>query len=459
MFLLIILSVCFSYASSTERYYIPVTPGNCINCNFQNSQIENLDPNRNIFYFVFPEDFIEDKDYIIDIYKLKSYPKEHLIFSDSLYNKYHLLGKANVVVEHLESGLFKSFELSKIEKLPNYAFENFNDTLNFPPNTFPRSTKKIIVNNDKKFYVFNRLRKDRIGVVDLENRTSEILYLNEIIIKNNFKINFNNLDKYNQMKDVELIGKNRFDDNQVFGDTLFSVSNHTFMDGIASNGDTIGRGFIMMNVFVKDQYLTSYPIQILLMDTCYFTSTNFHFYNDKFYFVLLKNDANCHLNDTNKYFIGEFVLRNNKIVFNKILNFQLPEINYDVGYRLIHGFFYNQYFVTELSNNLYNLENQSIVKLKIPHNVKLETKALFEVIDGTIINTDNFVIKDNCLYMIIFEKYKQEYRWLKYNILHSKLERNILVPIGHLAPILDVQNPEIIYLPLNDHQLVKKNMK
>lgn len=457
--LYLVLMTAFD-AFSKERLLIPVMPGSCLSCTFKAEQVNQLDPSSSIFYFLFPEDFSEELDYIIDIYKLNEYPKDHFLFSDSLFKKYYRAGQVDLIRENTESKTFTRVEFSKINEIKDTRdLGSHEDTINIPSSSIPKSSGQIVVSDNHVLYIFNRVRQDIIGMVDLKEKSLEYLTLTDSIIKINFLNAFSgDLTEYTQMKNVKLLGKNYFTYGQPYGDTFYATSSHTYIGGITDNGDTIARSFVAMNLFVKGKYIKSYAVDHIALDSCFFIKPNFHFYNNKLYTSLLKVEATCKSPVTQKYFLGEFELVGNRFVFTKVMSFVLPDINYDVGYRLINCIFDKQYFITALSNNLYDINSQTFSKMSIPHNVKFETRAVFEDVEGTIFNMRHFCVKGDLVYMIILDRTKKEYRLLKYNFRKSRLERNIVLPNCYISPILDIVDPEFVFFPVDDERIVRKKI-
>lgn len=459
----IILCLTFltTISYSKDRYFVVISPGSCLSCVASSTVIEGIDKSHTIFEFVFPERFSDDLDYIIEEYKLHGYGQNHFHFSDSLFDKFYEVNVPPYFVLVRDSGasvdkiLFS--DTNRLESL--FPRSTLNDTIVLENPVFHRTTADILSSNDGSLYIFNQLRKDRIGYVHTKTNKVQTIFLSDTIIKAIFaEVFLGDLSMYHFMSKVDIPQKNEFTAGFVAHDTLYAMSSHSFFAGVTPEGDSIVRNFPYMSMFVKGEYIRSMGFDYILPDSCSFVKHNFWIYDNKLYATVSKVLSLCIDTSNAEYFVAEFVNKGGRYKFNRFLEYELPNIYRDVGHGLVSCFFLDHYFLSNLSNQLFDLNDKSILNLNIPHTKSFPKSALKDNGEKVFINQANVVLKGGVFYSIIFDRQKKQFRHIALSLNNNKILSDTVIEHQFLFPVLDKTDPGYVWLPLDAKKVVRKKV-
>lgn len=412
------------------KVLIPFLPGDCHQCNdgfYKNLKV--LSAKKIEYYFVIPDRYSDDLDYIKKEYQLAGYDNHQFIFSSALFDKYRtyeqsfvlqfgadsnykIYNKADALVSDLE-------QLNKVEPidLGNYKIK--------------KSTANITVKSKEQICFQNGLQANAFDYLDLKDKKEaiKIVFTDEQLL-NNYILNFKDTsiakNKLNEIKSItDIPNKDRFEQIEFVNDTLFASSSHTY---IASMKDSILGGFFAINTYKDGVYKGSRALSNEHLPIGYTVLPEFHVHNNILYAKVVKD----HIEAINpNYFLAAFELKNGVYIFKKMLHFMVPGINKNVGYQFVNLKFSGKYCMNSISNILYDLETEQSIALDIPVNEKFEFAQLINSFKGTNIVINAIDAKYPNLLITYFskdEKGKATNIILNYNLPGENIVGKIKLP-------------------------------
>lgn len=382
---------------------IPFLPGSCHQCNADfYGNLRKLEAKKIEYSILLSEDYSDDLDYIKKEYNLSKFKVKTFLFSSALYETYHIYEQNYV----LQFGIDSNFKVYDNTEALIKDLEILNDAERVKPEgySFKKSTANIIVNGKDQLCVRNSVRQSAFDFIDLKNKKKplSISFTQEQLL-NNYVLNFkdpaiarNKLNEINNIKDIP--NKNTFDQAIFQNDSLFMFSNHTYINSLVDS--SLG-GFMILNIYKDGIYSGSRSISKEGVPDIYSFLPHFYIYNNKLYIELVKEKIET---DKPNYFLGMFELENGVYQFRKMLSFTVPAIHNDVGYSFLELKFSGKYFMTSISNILFNLETEQMEPLNIPINKKFVFQNLINNLKGVDIVIDNINVQYPNLLITYFYK-------------------------------------------------------
>lgn len=384
---------------------VPFLPGSCHQCSsdfYQNLQL--LEKKKVEYSILLSEDYVDDLDYIKSEYKLSKYNVKDYIFSTKKFEKYRLY-EQNYVLTFDGSddyGVFENAEgltdaLNQLKAIEKVSLRDYS---------LKTSTANIFFNGSTQLCIQNSVQKDRLDLVELNgNSRSKTVAIDNELLEKNYLAYFKDKDlassklfEITQVTDVP--NKDVFDMGIYHRDSLLFFSKHTY---IGSLKDSILGGFKILNIYKDGNYLTGRTIDEIGIPSGYFPTQHFHIFKEKLYIKMVREHLRT---DSPNYFIGVFELKDSSYKFSKLLSFNLPDIHNDVGYSFVELKFSDKYFMTSISNLLFNIETEQIDSLNIPVNSKVEIADLIANLRGVNIVIDNIEIKNQFINIVFYSKDK-----------------------------------------------------
>lgn len=381
-----------SHQKEQATVLIPFMPGSCHQCNNEFYKNLNLLYAKNIDYsYVIPDNYSDDLEEIKKKYQLDGHQSQKFIFSSALFDKYHIYEQAfilqfgtdsNYKIYHNASTLIDDLEsLDKMEKvnLGNYEFK--------------KSTFDLWVKNTEQICFKNILQTNAFDYLDLKEKHQafKIIFTDEMLL-NIYKLHFRDTvlakSKLSEVRKVtDIPDKDRFEDFQFVHDSLFTSSHHTYISNMA---DSILGGFSAVNIYKDGNYLESRAVSKEYLPPGYNIIPRFHMYQNNMYLLVVKDRLET---DKPNYFLAKFALESGIYQFKKMLPFTVPAINKNVGYRYLDLSFSGRYFMTSISNILYDLETEQSVDLNIPVNKEYEFAHLLNNDKNINITINDIVVQ------------------------------------------------------------------
>lgn len=350
---------------------IPFMPGSCHQCNngfYKNLEI--LNAQKVNYSFVIPDNYSDDLEELKKKYKLDGYQNQKFIFSSALFDKYHLYEQSFV----LQFGADANYKMYNNAKGLISDLEALNKTerVDLGDYKIKKSTFDLWVNNKDQFCFKNILQTNAFDYLNLKSKKQAFkISITDEQLLNIYRLHFKDtllaISKLNEVRAVtDIPDKDRFEDFQFVNDSLFTSSHHTY---IANMVDSILGGFSAINIYKDGSYLESRAVSKEQLPTGYNIIPKFHIYNNNMFMLVVKDRLES---DKPNHFLAKFSLENGTYHFEKMLPFTVPAINKNVGYRYIDLSFSGRYFMTSISNILYDLETEQSLALNIPVNKEYE---------------------------------------------------------------------------------------
>lgn len=445
--ILIVLMIAFTHSNctgqkSTEyreqprelgKVLIPFLPGSCHQCNdgfYKNLSI--LDGRKVDYSFVMPENYSDDLDDIKKEYRLEHYTNQQFIFSSALFDKYHIYEQAFV----LQFGLDSNYKIYNNANTLVNDLEQLNhvETLNLGNYKIKKSLEGLLVQNKEQLYFLNSVQTNAFDYLDLKNKKQalKISFTDQHLFQNyllNFKDPAIAQSKLKEVQKVtDLPKKDVFDHFEFVNDSLFASSNHTY---VASLKDSVLGGFFSINIYKDGIYLGARSINNEKLPAGYSVIPTFHVYNNEMYIEVVKNQLET---DKPNYFLAQFELNGNTYQFKKLLNFTVPQINKNVGYSFLDLKFSGRYFMTAISNILYDLETEQSLELNIPINKDFQFAHLINNCKGVDILVRDINAEYPNLLISYFSKDEKGMATnviLNYNMQNKNTVGKIQMPMDH----------------------------
>jgi hypothetical protein len=200
--------------------------------------------------------------------------------------------------------------------------------------------------------------------------------------------------------------KGRFTHFVPVNDTLHAMYESYYP--IVMNKDTIITGVLSIVTFHNNKFLKMIPVNHKSALSSHDNVYSRFMYHGGIYYITTTPTTASLLNKPFKY-ISEFTIKNNELVFNKLLPYEVPKIHqkYDLGSHLLGHRQSENYFVNKISNEIYTLNKDEKKILKIEYDFSdfsriklLQVNINFGIYD--------FKVKDKIIY-ILCRKYEDLY--------------------------------------------------
>ncbi|OJV54446.1 MAG: hypothetical protein BGO31_09790 [Bacteroidetes bacterium 43-16] len=367
---------------------VPFLPGDCHQCNegfYKNLKI--LDARKVEYSFLLPDEFSEDLNYIKKEYKLEGYKNHQFIFSSALFNKYRAF-QQTFVLQFGSDANYRTYN-NATELIRDLELIGTEEKMTFGSYNVKKTTATILVKNNEQMYFQSSVQTNAFDYLDLKNKKQaiKIVFTDEQLL-NNYILNFKDSSiaksKLNEIKSItDIPNKDKFEQFELVKDTLFVSSYHTYISNIA---DSLLGGFISINIYKGGIYAATRPINSERIPIEYSIIPKFHVYKNRLYIEVVKNQL---ASNKPNYFLAEFELKNGAYQYKELLNFVVPSINNEVGYQYLELRFSDRFFMTSISNLLYDFETGQSIPLNIPLNETFGFADLMNNLKGV-----NIIIKD-----------------------------------------------------------------
>jgi len=369
LLLLNLLLISFIHLFPQDSCVVKVCLNDCLNCyaGMQNIESANKKIKKTI---VFPDlSKSEIKEYLNHILNIPDASKYKIIISDSIYNLLNNSLSSEVYVytenELTDYSLLKRFDGFEKKKV----FEiKLPDTIAISKSAYIINTNKYFLISDYMFgkFVFVGKRKDNhVSVITGRDLTTRANYIKiagdtsayNLFIKYKRQLKRGNADRFRIQPSMG--SRNEMVSFLLVPDIKF----HNGTMGIAfKTGLIIFNGPEEYRILPIDD--NTYPKEY------YVNPGSFSEYQGKYYLQMGKVDKMAEKQDI----IGEFVLVDDKVVFSRFLDYQLPSEYFPASkYRYLAKVltFVNPYAFLQYSLSYYNIEHHQTLKLPLePVNLK-----------------------------------------------------------------------------------------
>lgn len=444
----------FSQRTNFPSIYVEIDPENCASCIKSLDNVKEFEDADQPYFFVLKEEYKSEKKYFQKKYRLQNLKAEY-IWNDSLYNFLHTqpgssvslvssagVNRMAVPVTNFNSAIARYFlKKCKLTDTLHYDHEILSPLIN--KMEFSRNT----------LYSLNRLRKEAINVVNINNGQISQLTLTDSLSKHNFLHNFNSLNEWKQAAYIELPNNNEFDNFQVVNDTVFAVSRHNYIAEVKGE-DTGVASFYAMNVFVKGQFQKSYKIDPMSIYPEYYWIPDFNYYNGVFYFSTLKPKAN---HSERPSFIAEYKPEGDELVFQKYFDMTLPPEMPLTSNFVPAPYFQKDYFLISLDHNLYRLnKDSSLMSLPQLDNGKVTLQQLGR--EHLNYLAPPFRIDRHYLWFNYYPKGSKQLVSVKYDLKTQKMVDCREMDTPFLTPIFDDFDYNYVYIPIDNKTIVRTHL-
>lgn len=437
---------------------ITFEPKSCHQCdNSFYKNLEQLDNNNLPYQILLSETFSDDLETIKEEYDLKKYNVEEYIFSDELFDRYNIY-EQNYVLQYGEDSNYNIYE--KLSPLLTQLNDINNvDTITVNNYSFKKSILHTIFNGSKELVLKNIIKDDELEYINLqENSNSKNISFTRPQLLERYANFFANKEIGEQkLMEIENIPntpfKTKYTKANFYSDSLFILSLHPF---ILDWKDSIVGGFEVINIYKNGEYVSSRTINKSQLPPNYNIVHHFNIVQESLFLTLYKSEFEK--NQPN-YLIASFSLKHNTYSLEKIWSFQLSPVNNSIGYLFTEPSFSNNYIISALSNELFNIQNNQSELLNIPTNKgEIQYQQLVQDLAGIHIiileiqdkdsyllikyashdtkNKEQYIIKYDLNYKNIVGKYKCKESIEKYITLDKTNFGYCFVPVEKTNTIL-----------------------
>ena len=361
--LLNLLLISFIRLFSQDSCVVKVCPNDCLNCyaGMQNVESANEKIKKTI---VFPKlSEAEVKEYLNHVLNIQDISNYKIVISDSIYNSLNNSVSSEVYVYNKN----ELTDYSLLKKFDGFGEKNiFEIKL---PDTIAISRSAYIINADKYFLISDYMFGRFIFISKSKENQVSVLTGQDLTTRANYIKIAGDTSAYNLFIEYKKQLKRGNADHMRIQPSMGSrnvMASFLLVPDIKFNHGAMGiafkTGLIIFNS--PDDYKilsiddTSYP------EEYYVNPGSFSAYQGKYYLQMGKVDK---LADE-QYIIGEFVLTDDKFVFSRFLDYQLPSEYFPASkYRYLGKVltFVNPYAFLQYSLSYYDLDHHQTLKLPL----------------------------------------------------------------------------------------------